>query len=180
MRITKEESRALIIDIQEKLFPCMYDYMFFLERIKRLIAGLNTLEIPVILTEQYSKGLGKTINTVKSLMLDIKPLEKIAFSCCDERSVMELIENSNRKYIIVAGIEAHVCVLQTVIDLIETGFIPVVVTDCISSRNENDKTIAIKRISNEGGILTTYESILLELCRNAGHEKFKAISAIIK
>ena len=93
---------------------------------------------------------------------------------------MNALHQLNRKFIIIAGIETHVCVLQTVLDLIGLGYTPVVVADCISSRKETDKNIAIERIKSEGALITSTESILLELCRRAGNERFKAISALIK
>lgn len=180
MRIKKEETLALIIDIQEKLFPHIFDFSVFQNRVNRLITGLKILNIPILLTEQYSKGLGKTILPVKSLIPEINPYEKISFSCCEDSLVESKILQSGKKFVIAAGIEAHICVLQTVIDLIENGLIPVVVSDCVSSRKENDKLIALERMKNEGAIMTTYESLLMELCRRAGDDQFKAISATIK
>lgn len=170
----------MIIDIQEKLFPHMSGKDTLLNNIQRLIRGIQILEMPIILTEQYSKGLGKTISPVKDLIIDIDPLEKISFSCCDEGKVMNMLRQLNRKFIIIGGIESHVCVLQTVIDLIENGYMPVVVADSVSSRKEADKNIAMERIKAEGAIITSTESILLELCRQAGNEKFKSISTLIK
>ena len=180
MRIKQEESAVMIIDMQDRLFPHMAGKDALLNNIQRLIRGMQILDIPIILTEQYSKGLGKTILPVKDLINDVEPVEKISFSCCDEGRVMNALHQLNRKFIIIAGIETHVCVLQTVLDLIGLGYTPVVVADCISSRKETDKNIAIERIKSEGALITSTESILLELCRRAGNEKFKAISALIK
>jgi nicotinamidase-related amidase len=180
MRIEKENSAALIIDFQEKLFPHIFENSGLLKNVTRLIGGLKVLEIPILLTEQYRKGLGSTILPLKNILPGTESIEKISFSCCDENNVMEALLPLKRKFIIIAGIEAHVCVLQTVIDLILKGFVPFVVTDCISSRKENDKTVAIERFKQEGAIITTYESVLFELCRVAGNEKFKSISAIVK
>lgn len=180
MRIKKEESAVMIIDMQEKLFPHMTGKDALLINIQRLIRGIQILDVPLVLTEQYSKGLGKTILPVKDLINDIEPVEKISFSCCEESLVMNQLNHLNRKFIIIGGIESHVCVLQTVIDLIENGYIPVVIADCIASRKEEDKNIALERIKSEGAIITSTESLLLELCRMAGNEKFKSISALIK
>ncbi len=180
MRIRKEDSALLIIDVQEKLFPHMHEGPAFLQRLQVLIRGFKILELPVLMTQQYSKGLGETITPVKDLMEKITPLEKMSFSCCDESRVMTEILKLNRKYIIIAGIESHVCVLQTAMDLAANGLIPVVVEDCITSRRENDKRIALGRMRDEGSVITTCESLLLELCRVSGSERFKAISALIK
>lgn len=180
MRVNKDEAAALVIDIQEKLFPHMHEGERFLERVVIFIRGIKILDIPFLVTEQYRKGLGETIPQIKELVDNKTPLEKICFSCCDDSHIMTNLQKLNRKFVIIAGIEAHVCVMQTVMDLVENGFIPVVAEDCITSRKANDKKIALERIRNEGAIITTCESILLELCRVAGNEKFKAISALIK
>jgi nicotinamidase-related amidase len=180
MRIRKEDSVVLIIDFQEKLFPHIYNHISLKDNVTRLVSGLTILNIPTIITEQYRKGLGNTIQPLKEILPDVELFEKITFSCCDDSKVLATLQKLNRKFVIITGIEAHVCVLQTVIDLIDYGFMPVVVADCISSRKETDKLIALERIKNEGAIITSYESILFELCRVAGNEKFKEISAIIK
>ena len=107
-------------------------------------------------------------------------IEKISFSCCDESRVMEGIATSGKENIIIAGIESHVCVLQTTIDLIHNGYHPVVVEDCVSSRHENDKRMAIERMREEGAIITTCESILFELLRFSDSKQFKEISRLVK
>ena len=180
MRISVDNTAGIIIDIQERLFP----HIFRREELERnvgiLIQGLNLLKVPLLVTEQYRKGLGSTIPSVMENLTNFEPIEKISFSCCDESRFLRELNLMNKKYIVLAGIEAHVCVLQTVIDLVESGYHPVLVEDCVSSRKENDKMVAIDRMRGEGAIITTYESILLELCRIAGTETFKKISNLIK
>ena len=180
MRIIKDNTAAVVIDIQERLFPHMFNKTQLEMNVQILLSGLEILGIPVLLTEQYSKGLGSTIPSIKSSLVKTRPIEKLTFSCCGENRFITELNKINKKYIILAGIEAHVCVLQTVLDLVEFGFQPVLVEDCVSSRRENDKLIAIERIQKSGAIVTTYESILLELCQIAGTEKFKQISKLIK
>ncbi len=180
MRIEKDETAALIIDVQEKLYPHMFDRDALLQRMVKLVKGLKILGVPLFLTQQYTRGLGETIQPIKILAENSSRFEKLSFSCCDEVNILMTLRNLNKKFILIIGIEAHVCVLQTVIDLLSNGFLPVVVADCISSRKEFDKLIALERIKNEGAIITTYESLLLELCRIAGNEKFKALSGLIK
>jgi nicotinamidase-related amidase len=180
MRIEREHTAALIIDIQEKLFPHMYQKEALLRRCALLLEGLKVLDIALIVTEQYSKGLGATVPEISVLIDQKSVIEKIAFSCCDEPVVMQSGAIRNSNYIIICGIEAHVCVLQTVIDLQEAGYRAVVVEDCISSRNPEDKRVALERMRTEGAVITTSESILLELARVAGTDEFKAISRLIK
>ena len=180
MRIIKELSLGLVIDVQERLFPVIYNKESLERNLTVLIEGLRILKIPVLVTEQYKKGLGETIESINSLLVDAVHSEKIAFSCCDEPSVVEQIEISKKRFVIIAGIESHICVLQTAIDLKERGYIPVVIEDCVGSRKENDKKVAVERMKQEGVIVSTYESVLFELCRYAGSESFKSISKLVK
>ena len=180
MRISREVSAGLVIDIQEKLFPHMAENEMLLKKCLILMEGLKILGIPLIYTEQYPRGLGSTIEPV-ALVMGTDPLvEKTTFSCCDEPGYLKLMEDYQLKTLIICGIEAHVCVMQTVIDLVEKGYIPVVVEDCISSRYMRDKHVAIQRMRAEGAVITTCESILFELTRNSGTDEFKAISRLIK
>lgn len=180
MRIKKEHSAALVIDIQDRLFPHMDQKEEFLRKCKILIQGLKVLGVPMLITEQYPKGLGGTIEEISNHMVQDPVLEKIAFSCCDEPSVMKHSVVLNHTTFIICGIEAHVCVLQTVIDLQEAGYMAVVVEDCISSRNPDDKRAAVERMRAEGAVISSCESILFELARVAGTEEFKSISRLVK
>lgn len=180
MRIELDESIGVVIDIQEKLFPHMYEKENLVKRVSVLIQGLQLLDIPIVVTEQYTRGLGYTVEPVKNLFHGFNPIEKISFSCCDEPLFNDQMKWSRKKFVIIAGIEAHVCVLQTMEDLMDLGHIPVIIEDCISSRRLSDKEVAIARMRQDGAIISTSESILLELCRHAGNERFKAISGLIK
>jgi nicotinamidase-related amidase len=180
MRIKRENSAALLIDIQDRLFPHMHQKDELLRKCTILIEGLQVLGIPLVITEQYPKGLGKTVDALSTLVTQDPLIEKIAFSCCDEPAVLQTAALQKRKTIIICGIEAHVCVLQTVIDLLESGYIPVVVEDCISSRNPQDKGTAVERMRSEGAVISSCESILFELARVAGTDEFKAISRLVK
>lgn len=180
MRIHREECAGLVIDIQEKLFPHMLHKEELLKNCLTLIEGLQVLGVPMMVTEQYPKGLGATLEQINRVMENSLPIEKISFSCCDELVYREALEKMNRGWVIICGIEAHVCVMQTVIDLIDAGYKPVVVADCISSRKPEDKRVAIERMHSEGAIITTCESILFELTRVSGSEEFKAISRLVK
>ena len=179
MRILSDNSLAVIIDVQERLFPHMHERESLEKNLNKLLSGLIILDLPVIFTEQYSKGLGLTI---PSLTAFIRPsaIEKNSFSCCDNPAFMQSLENSGKKNVLIAGIESHVCVLQTVIDLTEKGFRPVVIEDCVTSRNPNDRIISIQRMHQEGAIISTLESILFELLRTSGTARFKEISKLVK
>jgi hypothetical protein len=180
MRITAEKSIALLIDIQEKLFPHMQEGEALLDNCRKLVRGLSALNVPFLLSEQYPRGLGLTIETLRTLLPEYIPLEKISFSCCGSDVFNSSLARSKKHYVLIAGIEAHVCVMQTVIDLCAAKYQPVVIEDCISSRRFNDKIISLERMRREGAIISTCESILFELCQQAGTETFKAISKIVK
>jgi len=180
MRITTEKSVGLVIDIQERLFPHIAGNEELLERTRILLSGLNLLGIPLLATEQYRKGLGETLPVIKEYIPADTAVEKMAFSCCDEPMFMKLLEQAGVKNIIICGIETHVCVLQTTVDLLEKGFQPVIVEDCVSSRKLNDKHVAIERMRAEGALISTSESILFELARVSGTDTFKAISKLVK
>ncbi len=180
MRITKENTIGLVIDIQERLFPVMWEKEDLLNNCKILLAGLAELQIPTLVTQQYTKGLGETLPEIKTLIPGFNAVEKRDFSCCDEPLVAKRLKESGAKNIIICGIESHVCVLQTAVDLKETGLNPVVVVDCISSRKKESIEIAKERFRHEGIMMTSYESVLFELTRTAGAPEFRTISKLVK
>jgi hypothetical protein len=180
MRILKENCTGLVIDVQARLFPHMYRHQTLLQRCLILIEGLKILQVPLMITEQYPRGLGPTVEPVLQAMTGITAIQKSAFSCCDEPAFSAEVAGTTRKTWIICGIEAHVCVLQTVMDLVSLHHQPVVVADAVSSRNPSDKQVALERMRQEGAIITTTESILFELSRISGTEAFKAISNLVK
>jgi nicotinamidase-related amidase len=180
MRILKEQTAGLVIDIQERLFPFIYENETLTRNAEILVKGLQALAVPIVVTEQYTKGLGPTILPLQQLFGDAKPLEKMAFSCCDDQAFMHQLDALQKKFIVITGIESHVCVLQTTIDLLEKNYIPVVVEDCVSSRRLNDKIMAINRMRRMGAVITTYESVLFELLRYSGTDEFRIISKLVK
>lgn len=180
MRILREHTAGLIIDIQERLFPFIHENEIMARNAGILISGLQALSVPVLVTQQYTKGLGPTIAPLAELFPSTDPMEKMAFSCCDDQAFMAVLDKLGKRFVIISGIEAHVCVLQTTIDLLEKNYVPVVIEDCVSSRRPGDKQAAIIRMRNEGAIISTYESVLFELLRWSGTDDFRAISKLVK
>jgi len=180
MRITKENTTGLIIDIQERLFPVMWKKEKLLKNTTMLVSGLNELSIPLVATQQYTKGLGETLQEIKAAVPEFEYIEKRDFSCCDEPSVFEKLNLPDTKNVIICGIESHVCVLQTAIDLKEAGMNPVVVMDCVSSRSPESIKLAKERFRFEGIMMTSAESILFELTRSSAAPEFRAISKLVK
>lgn len=180
MRILADKTAAVMIDVQSKLFPYTSDNQNLEKNIIKLVRGLQILDIPILITQQYSKGIGDTIESLKELFEDFSYIEKAEFSCIDNVDFQAAFMGLAKSNLIVFGIESHVCVLQTVIDAIAAGYTPILVEDCVSSRNLNDKRIAVKRANEEGAIITTVESLLFELTRVSGTDKFKQISKLVK
>ncbi len=180
MRITKENTIGLVIDIQEKIFPVMSNKQQLIKNCTILIKGLQALELPMVVTQQYTKGLGQTVNEIQSLFADFSFIEKHDFSCCDEPTVVSKINSINAKNVIILGIEAHVCVLQTAVDLKAMGLNPIVVMDCTSSRSQEHFELAKERFRYENIMMTSYESILFELTRSSKSTSFKSISKLVK
>ncbi|PIE45138.1 MAG: hydrolase [Gammaproteobacteria bacterium] len=180
MRITINNALLLIIDVQEKLTPHIKDHALVVSRIARVTSGAAALAVPVMVNEQYKKGLGNTVAELKPLIRDYPHFEKITFSSADDEATMNAIHQQNKKYVIICGIETHVCIMQTALDLLACGYSPVIVCDAVGSRFADDHHIALKRLSQAGAILTTSESMLFELCRNAKSPVFKTISSLVK
>ena len=176
MRIDREQTVALVVDYQEKLVPVMQEKEQLLRCSEILLKGLKVLEIPMYITQQYTKGLGTSVKEITDAIEDTAYTDKLSFTAYD--CVKEQI--ADKKFVIVCGIESHICVLQTVIDLKAAGHIPVLVADCISSRKELDKQVALERARQEGAIVTTYESLLFELLKVAGTQESKMIQKLIR
>lgn len=180
MRIKAEDCVFVQVDVQERLFPHIADNEQLEKNLVTLIKGLKLHEIPMIVNEQYKKGIGETIASLRELTDEYPHFEKTTFSCCGQEDGLSAIKASGKKYVILAGIETHVCVLQTAMDLLEEGVKVVLVTDCVNSRKEKDKETAIMRMVQSGVVPTTYESLLFELTVNAKNPVFKEISKLVK
>jgi nicotinamidase-related amidase len=138
------------------------------------------LEIPILLTEQYPKGLGPTLPEIKELLPDVKPIEKVSFNCCDEEVFCQALEALKRKQVLIAGIEAHICVYQTAMALFRAGYEVQVVGDSVASREPENKLVCLLKMGAAGVSPTTVEMALFELLKVAKGDKFKQISNIVK
>lgn len=178
--ITIKNALLLVIDIQDKLLPAMRNHEELEKTTETLIKGCRLMEIPILVTQQYTKGLGETIPPLKAAIGEFEPIEKITFSCCGNSGFLRVLEETGKNNIIISGIESHICVQQTVLDLLEAGYSIYVIADCIGSRKETDQMYAEQRMQQAGAILTTAESILFELLISADHPNRKEISSLIK
>jgi nicotinamidase-related amidase len=177
--ISRNSSRLLIVDLQEKLFPSIAHAGRVLDNCVKLATAGAAMGVPCHATEQYPKGLGPTMARLARLLP--QPLQKLRFSCCEVLAWGPAADQPDgRHQVVVAGIEAHVCILQTVLDLLALGFQVFVPADAVSSRAEFDWRMALERMTNCGATITTTESVLFEWCEVAGTPEFKELIQLIK
>lgn len=180
-KLLKPESTALlIIDIQERILPVISNHERVVEYTLKLIKGFKALGLPIYYTEQYSKGLGPTTKKITDELVDLKLFDKMSFSCSGAGELFNEFKKRNLSQIVVCGVESHVCVQQTVLDLIENGMQVNLAADAVSSRKEIDYRTALDRMRYHGTEITTTEAILFELLKVCGTPQFKEISKIVK
>jgi nicotinamidase-related amidase len=178
-RTQSDNALLLVVDVQDGLLKAIHDAESVVEACRRMVAAARLLEIPILVTEQYPKGLGPTCVTVRDALGECEPVTKTRFSACVE-SIVDELAGQARQMVIVIGIETHVCVQQTVLDLLRLGYRPVVCRDAVGSRRPLDRDVAVQRMRQAGATVTTTESITLEIVGQAGTDVFKAILPIIK
>ena len=171
----------VVIDVQERLFPVMHDKEAFLKNLRILIKGFKLFDLPILLTEQVPDKLGPTIEPVRSILNDTEPIIKSSFSCAGDPGFLSQTDGLNtHDGIVLAGIETHVCVYQTERDLIRRGQHVEVVTNAVASRDANNHRIALDRIRNNSGFLTTVEMVLFNIQERAGGARFKELVKLVK
>ena len=180
MLISVQQSVLLVIDIQERLNPVMNSPELMLENTQRLLKGAALLNVPTLISEQYPKGLGHTVEPIASLLPKGAVQEKEIFSCMADDGYADRFNGLNKSQAIICGIEAHVCVLQTAIDLIHRGTHVFVVADATSSRTATNHMLALERLKTAGAEIVTTEMVLFEWLRRAGTPEFKEISGLVK
>ncbi len=175
-----QQAALVVIDVQGRLAHMMHRKNFLFKQLKVMIKAAEILNIPVFWLEQYPKGLGETVEEIKSLLNQQKPYEKLTFSSCGQQQFMADIKASSRQQLIVTGIETHVCVYQTVIELLQQQFQVAVNQEAVSSRTQANKKLGLARMQQAGALITSTEMVLFELMRTAKHPSFKQISKLLK
>jgi nicotinamidase-related amidase len=178
--LTAEDTVLVLIDFQEKLFNVMHNKEALLENAVKLVKGALVLDVPILVSEQNPNGLGPTIPEIKELLPDVSPVSKLSFSCMGEDNFQEAFEDIDRQEVILAGIEAHVCVYQTARDMREEGAEVHIVADAVSSRTPENKTIGLQRMDSFGATVTSVETVLFELMGIAEGDKFKQLLKVVK
>jgi isochorismate hydrolase len=181
-RIEREEAVLIIIDVQDVLMKKMNQEVGknVIQNIRTLLTFAKEMAIPILMTEQYPKGLGKTVPEIKMELGSILPIEKVSFSCCGVETFNEKLNRLGRKQVILSGIETHVCVLQTAADLIQKGYEVHVVADAICSRRKLDWEIGLRWMEKRGAMISTTEIIAFQLLKEAGTEEFRGLSKLLK
>ena len=178
--ITTEDTALVIIDVQEKLVPAMHDKEALLDNLKKMVNGARVLGLPIIYTEQNPAGLGPTVPEIAELLPQEKPVSKFSFSSCGDEAFIKEIKSANCRNILIAGMEAHVCVYQTAADLVDLNYNVQVVADAVASRTPQNKQIGLEKSKAAGTDVTSTEIVLFELLKVAKGDKFKEIIQIVK
>ena len=178
--LDRKRSVLIVIDIQERLFPGIHENSRVLSRVDLLLSAARLMEIPLLLTEQYPKGLGNTIEEIRQELPGMEPLAKMDFSCVPAPGFKERLFSLGRDQVVLAGIETHICLAQTALDLASQGVQVFVAADATSSRRPLDAEIALERLRQGGLTITTAEAVVFEWLRRAGTDEFKALQPKIK
>ncbi len=179
-RLKRDGSGLVVIDIQERLLPAIWERERVVLNAARLIQGAAILGLPLLATEQYRKGLGVTVPAIAAAMPGFVPLEKLTFSACGVPGFLRALQEKHLSQAILCGIETHVCVLQTCLDLLDAGLRVVVVSDAISSRTPENHRVGLDRMRAAGAEIASTEMVLFELLERAGTAEFKQVLALVK
>ncbi len=180
MRMKANQSALIVVDLQERLIPAIHEGGRVIANARILMQAANRLDVPTLISEQYSKGLGHSVPDIAELAEVESTLEKMHFSCLSDSEIERRLRELGRKQAVVCGTEAHVCVLQSVLELIELGYQVFVVEDAVSSRTPESKRIAMTRMQAAGVQAVTTEMVVFEWLEKAGTPEFKELSALIK
>ncbi len=180
LRISRPKAGLVVVDIQERLWPAIFERERLVQNAVRLIKGAAILGVPVFATEQYRPGLGATVPEVASALAGVAPIEKVAFSACGAPGFAAALKARKVTEAVLCGIEAHVCVSQTCLDLLDQGSRVFVVADAVSSRTPENRRLGLDRMRDAGAVIVSTELVLFELLERAGTAEFKQILALVK
>lgn len=178
--LTPETTALVLIDVQGRLAQLMHDRETLFDQLQRLVKGVRILGLPVLWLEQYPQGLGPTIPELAALLPDVQPVAKTSFSACGSAEFLQQLAASGRRQLLLAGIEAHVCVYQTAVDLLAAGHEVEVVGDAVSSRTAANRALGLERMRQAGARLSGVEMALFELLRHAQAPAFREIARLVK
>ena len=178
--LNTEDTALVLVDVQGKLAQAMHNKEELFENLRKIVKGAQVLGLPILWAEQNPDGLGPTIPEIAALLPNQKPVSKLSFSCCGNEQFIKNLKAINRKNMVVVGIEAHVCVYQTVADLINQQYDVQVVADAVASRSPENKHIGLEKCKSAGAGITGTETVLFELLKEAKGDRFKEIIQLVK
>jgi isochorismate hydrolase len=182
LKVDADRAMLLVIDLQTKLIPHIAAADAVVRAADKLVRGVRVFDVPMMATVQYVKGLGPITEPVAAALeaAGVSPMEKTTFSACGDDAMKRRLIDIDRPQVVVVGIEAHVCVQQTVLDLLAMDYAVYVCADAVGSRHALDHDVALRRMRQAGAVITTTESVLFELCHESGTERFRRLLEIVK
>lgn len=178
--LTTDKTVLVVIDMQGKLAQSMHCRELLFENVQKMIKGAQALGLPLLLTEQNPRGLGPTIPEIADLVPGVRRISKLSFSCCGDEVFSKELSGLQRRQVLLSGIEAHVCLYQTTVDLVASGYEVHVLADAVSSRTAENKAIGLQKMKDAGASITSVEASLFELLRVAEGPAFKQIISILR
>ncbi len=179
-KLSAAQAALVIVDVQGKLATLMHDKELFYDNVGKMIKAAQVLAIPILWNEQLPEKLGETIPEIKSLLSDLAPLPKNTFSCCGNQDFVAGLEEAKRPQVLLTGMETHVCVYQTAIDLLKMGYEVHLIADAVSSRTAENRDLAISKMKDAGAEVSSVEMALFEMLEVAEGDAFKQIIKIVK
>ena len=179
-RLDRQRAALVLVDLQERLLPAMHEPDRVLRNSLRLAQGAQILGLPVVITEQYPKGIGRTVPELLAALPGLTPREKMTFSACGIPGFGDELRARKITQVVLGGIEAHVCVTQTCLDFMDEGLMPFVAADAVSSRTAENREFGVERMRSAGAVIGSTEMWLFELLGAAGTEEFKRILPLVK
>lgn len=179
-RLQRAHAALIVIDIQERLLPAIFEKERLLHNILRLVKGASLLGLPILVTEQNPQGLGPTVSEVAQAIPSFSAIEKYSFSACGATGFNGMLASRGFRDLILCGMECHVCVCQTCLDLLDHGFRSFVVADAVSSRTADNRCLGLDRMSHCGAVIVSTEMILFELLQRSDVKEFKQVLALVK
>ncbi len=175
-----QDAVLVVVDVQEKLANVMFEKERLLDALQRLARGIRVLQVPVIWLEQNPQRLGPTVAPLAEALAGLQPIPKMSFDCCESETFASELAACGRRQVLIAGIEAHICVYQTAADLLALGCEVHVVADAVSSRTARNRDIGLEKMKAAGAQVTSVETALFELLKVAEGDRFKALLKIVK
>jgi nicotinamidase-related amidase len=180
VKLDRSRAALVVVDVQEAFRPAVLDFERVARNVGVLVRGARVLGLPTLVTEQYPKGLGHTAPEVAEHLEEVRPIEKLCFSALDAEGFPRALQDAQRDQVLLCGIETHVCVNQTAEDLLADGIEVHVAQDAVTSRTAENRALGLHKMERAGAVVTSVETALFELLRQAGTPEFRQVQALVK